>query len=241
MQREKRFIDAIRLEATDRVPLEFNFGYFPAKYCGIRYDAAYYDYDAWLSACKKTLLDFGADVSSVQPFFPGSVLELVDPRVVQLAGAGWRAATVAPDHRRRVHARDRVRAPDLQPHRFRPQALHAPHVGSDEGLRLDRADACRPTWAIAASSASPRALASPEVAASHRGAAEDRPGVPGVAPQAGCFLQRRSKTLGFPPLNDRIALAPYDVIADNLRGMRGIMTDLFKHPDEICGSLRLRC
>jgi hypothetical protein len=86
LQREKRFVDAIRLEATDRVPLEFNFGYFPAKYCGTPYDASYYDYDAWLTACKKTLLDFGADICSVQPFFPGSIMELVEPRVVRWPG-----------------------------------------------------------------------------------------------------------------------------------------------------------
>ena len=60
--RQKRFEDAIRLEVPDRVPLEINFGYFPAKYCGIRYDASCYDYDAWLSACKQTVLDFGADI-----------------------------------------------------------------------------------------------------------------------------------------------------------------------------------
>ena len=66
-----------------------------------------------------------------------------------------------------------------------------------------------------------------------RDAPEDRAGVPGVASQARLPSSRRSKTLGFPPLNDGLALAPYDVIADNLRGMRGTMMDLYKHPDEL--------
>ncbi len=70
-QRAKRVADALQLKVPDRVPLEIAFGYFPAKYTEIPCEAAYYDYDQWLAACKKTVLDFGADVSSVQPFFPG--------------------------------------------------------------------------------------------------------------------------------------------------------------------------
>jgi hypothetical protein len=85
-ERRKRFDDAVSLAMPDRVPLEIAFGYFPAKYCGIPYDAAYYNYEEWLGACKQTLLDFGADISSVQPFFPGEVLELVDPRVMRWPG-----------------------------------------------------------------------------------------------------------------------------------------------------------
>ena len=42
-ERLERFRAAIRLGIPDRVPLEISFGYFPAKYCGVRYDAAYYD------------------------------------------------------------------------------------------------------------------------------------------------------------------------------------------------------
>jgi hypothetical protein len=59
-ERRSRFDKAVRLEVPDRIPLEMHFGYFPARYCGVRYDAAYYDYDAWLSACKRTVLDFGS-------------------------------------------------------------------------------------------------------------------------------------------------------------------------------------
>ena len=84
--RQKRFEDAIRLEVPDRVPLEINFGYFPAKYCGVSYSASYYDCDAWLSACTKTVLDFGADISSVQNFFPGVILEQIDPHIIRWPG-----------------------------------------------------------------------------------------------------------------------------------------------------------
>lgn len=70
-ERDKRFMDAIALKIPDRVPMELSFGYFPAVYSGISCEAVYYDCDVWLAACKKVLLDFGGDISRVQPYFPG--------------------------------------------------------------------------------------------------------------------------------------------------------------------------
>src|SRR4030042_458138 len=48
---------------------------------------------------------------------------------------------------------------------------------------------------------------------------------------------------GFPAFYDGVVLAPYDVVADHLRGMRGTMMDLNKHPDalvEVCDALLRR-
>jgi uroporphyrinogen-III decarboxylase len=41
------------------------------------------------------------------------------------------------------------------------------------------------------------------------------------------------KKLGFPLFNSGIALAPFDVISDLLRGMRGSMLDMYRHPEEL--------
>lgn len=41
------------------------------------------------------------------------------------------------------------------------------------------------------------------------------------------------KKLGYPTGISASASAPYDVIGDNLRGMRGIMLDMFKRPEEL--------
>ena len=55
-------MDAIQLKVPDRVPVITSMGYFPAKYVGIPCSAAYYDYDAWFDAYRKTLPDFAADI-----------------------------------------------------------------------------------------------------------------------------------------------------------------------------------
>ena len=57
-EREKRLTDAIQLRIPDRVPVTCPIGYFAAKYTGIPFSAAYYDYDAWYAAYEKTLRDF---------------------------------------------------------------------------------------------------------------------------------------------------------------------------------------
>jgi hypothetical protein len=58
-EREKRVMDAIHLKVPDRVPIICGMGFFPARYAGIPFSAAYYDYNAWYNAYRKTLLQVG--------------------------------------------------------------------------------------------------------------------------------------------------------------------------------------
>lgn len=46
-------------------------------------------------------------------------------------------------------------------------------------------------------------------------------------------LDQRMRSLGFPSAFDRIAIAPYDIIADYFRGATGMMKDLYRHPDKL--------
>jgi hypothetical protein len=237
-ERRKRFDDAVQLKVPDRVPLEIYFSYFPARYCGIGTDAAYYDYDAWLAACKKTVLDFGADISSVQPFFPGSILELVDPRVLRWPGLGD-----TPLHSHQVLDGEYMREneyghllsnpADFYLRRYLPRVSGAmegfgaigPLPSGDMGYRgvLSLAEA----------------LTAPEVAASLGVLQRIGRELDEWRPKLEAF-HREIEDLGFPPWISGAALAPYDVIADNLRGMQGTMIDMYTQPDkllEACDSI----
>ena len=230
-QRRKRFNDAFRLDVPDRVPLEVAYQYFPAKYCNVPYDAAYYDYDAWLAACKKTVIDFGADISSVQPFFPGSVLELADPHVLRWPGReGSRIRShqmLDGEYMRETEYGHLISNPcDFALTRYMPRVC-----GAMEGFgaigRLPFAQmGHHSVLGFAESLAAPGVMESLELLRRiGQECLEWRPKLIG-------FLQE-IEDLGFPPLYYQVVLAPYDVIADNLRGMRGVMTDLYKHPDEL--------
>src|ERR1035437_3751462 len=88
-ERDKRITDAIELKIPDRVPVDISFGYFPAKYMGIPCSTAYYDYDTWLAATKKTVLDFEPDgVFYINGFSPGLAMEYSDPRSMKWPGHG---------------------------------------------------------------------------------------------------------------------------------------------------------
>lgn len=52
------------------------------------------------------------------------------------------------------------------------------------------------------------------------------------AKQMGAFDQK-AKAMGYPTTKGGVSKAPYDVLADTLRGTRGIMMDLFRQPDRI--------
>lgn len=43
----------------------------------------------------------------------------------------------------------------------------------------------------------------------------------------------RLHAMGFPALTRGFGAAPFDVLGDSLRGTRGIMTDLYRHPDKV--------
>jgi hypothetical protein len=230
-ERRKRFNDAIRLETPDRVPLEIAFGYFPAKYCGIPHSASYYDYDAWLAACKKTVLDFGADISSVQPFFPGRILELVDPRYLRWPGQCGSTIQshmiVDGEYMRETEYAHLIADPaDFILRRYMPRMSGA-MTGFDRLATLPSGEmGYRGVLSLAEASVSPEVAASLEML--QRIGRELQEWNPRIAAFFG-----EIEDLGFPPIADKMALAPYDVVADNLRGMRGTMMDLFKHPDEL--------
>ncbi len=70
-EREQRIMNAIHLEPMDRIPIMVAFTYFPGKYTGVPFKAAWYDHDKWLEATKKTIVDYAPDgIWSIQGFNP---------------------------------------------------------------------------------------------------------------------------------------------------------------------------
>ena len=77
-EREKRLFDAVQMKVPDRVPVVFGGTFFPCKYAGIPYSAAYYDAEAWKYAYRKVLLDFEPDGYGVAGAESGLALEVLD-------------------------------------------------------------------------------------------------------------------------------------------------------------------
>ena len=228
-ERAKRVADAIQLKVPDRVPLEIAFGYFPAKYTGVPCEAAYYDYDQWLAACKKTVLDFGADVSSVQPFSPGEVLELVDPKNMMWPGHGA------------FGTHQFIEGEFMKPNEY--DALLRDPTDYMLRLYLPRVSGAMEPFQMMHSLSSPvggyrgalmmaDALSTPEIASAIERLQKAGKELRKWHSKMVAFDEEIQK-LGFPPFVGSLTLAPFDVISDNLRGMKGTMVDMYRQPDKL--------
>jgi hypothetical protein len=228
-ERKTRVEAAIRMQVPDRVPLEIYYGYFPAKYCGICCEAAYYDYEAWLAATKKTIVDFGADWASAQYFFPGSVLELISPRSLAWPGHGTSACHGHQAIENEFMKEDEYPAL-LEDHTDYMLRTYLPRLSAAmEGFKnwpslTNLAGGYREAIALA------EGLSDPEVAKSIDRMQQAGRDLRRWQPKIDAFV-KEIHNLGFPSFIGGQALAPFDAISDNLRGMKGSMLDIYRHQD----------
>src|SRR4030043_303186 len=94
-ERTKRVEDAIQLKVPDRVPFLPFFSFFPAKYAGISFEQAMYDYDKLGEVYKKAIIDFQPDMytSPYGLISVGPTFEAVDYKQLKWPGHG-----VSPNH-----------------------------------------------------------------------------------------------------------------------------------------------
>ena len=87
-ERERRYIDAVQMRVPDRVPVSLPLSYFPARFAGITFRDAYYDFPKWKDAFIKAALYLQPDRCSGFPNQPGQVLEMLDSRTMHWPGHG---------------------------------------------------------------------------------------------------------------------------------------------------------
>ena len=230
-EREKRVNDAIQLQIPDRVPIVTTLGYFPAKYTGITCEDAWYDYDRWLTAYKKTILDFQIDMVFVQPFFPGVVMEHLEPRQIKWPGHG-----VSPHHTHQFVEGEYMQAneydaflEDLSDYTLR---IHLPRVFEALGPLSMLPALSSLGFSYRGITTMVEAMAVPEVAAAIESLLKAGHELRRWRFKMEAFGEEIEK-LGFPLHNHATTLAPFDEISDNLRGMRGTMLDMYRQPDKL--------
>jgi hypothetical protein len=232
-ERDKRITDAIQLKLTDRVPIAVDFGYFPAKYTGIKCTDAFYNYDSWLSAYKKTILDFEPDIVHIQPFFPGSVLEYLEPKEIKWPGHG-----VSPYHGHQSIDGEWMKADEYDAFLtdisdFMLRVYIPRRYGMLKALEKlpPLSSAIFGYRAVAVPMAMPEIIGALE---KFLKAAKEFSGWESKMEGAGLatFGEEIIK-LGFPLITMSHAPAPFDIIPDHLRGLRGAMLDIYRQPDKV--------
>ena len=230
-EREKRITDAIQLKIPDRVPIIAGMGYFPGKYTGIPFAAAWYDYDKWLAAYKKTLQDFQPDMINVQPFFPGKAMEYLEPRSMRWPGHG-----VSPYHSHQSIEEEYMKVDEYDafmkdPSDFMLRVYMSRISGVTAGLNI-LPELSSIGYSFMGAQVLAEALAKPELARTIR-----------ALQKAGREIRKwRSKMrafhkmiadMGFPPLTRGFAMAPFDAISHSMRGMQGSFLDMYRQPDKL--------
>lgn len=236
-RRTRRVADVIRLNVPDRVPITPSFGMFPALDNGYTCEEVMFDYEKASDAWLKTLKDFEPDLYRPSAYaFPGRALEALDYRLLKLPGRG-----IPSNHVFQFVEEEYVKAED-----FYDPFLEDP---ADFMLRTYLPRVCGAlspfkglppfyTWfgyylGLVGNVAS---LAMPEIAgafqALQKAAAEASKWLTHVREEMQIITSK-----GFPDILGGHAAAPFDVIGDWFRGTRGIMMDMYRHPDKLLATM----
>ncbi|MEE8419328.1 MAG: uroporphyrinogen decarboxylase family protein [Dehalococcoidales bacterium] len=236
-EREKRVNDAIELRVPDRVPVTIQTGVFAAKYAGLPLSSMYYDHAAYREACLKTILEFEPDTgASMVLVNSGLVMELLDVR-----HQAWPGGTLGPDTPYQFVEGEYMKAEEYDlflddPSDFifryylpriygtlQPLTKLPPFRNMIGGMGFTAilGFLLRPEFKEFAEKLMQAARKQEELR------------------QEGAGFSELMHYLGFPSqygaglAGGGIGQAPFDVVSDMLRGMRGAMLDMYRCPDKL--------
>ncbi len=231
-QRQKRLVDAIELREPDRLPAILFSHFWVARYCGMTFRDAMYDYAGLAAAMRKAAIDLEPDafhpVHALVAF--GPTMEILDYRQLEWPGHNGLTENVPFQYLDAPYmTADEYEEYILDPTGF---MLHKymPRIAGELGAlsQLPMYPAVLHTRIVQ----SMEAYARPEV----RHALE-------TLIRAGEKMQKMRaeqsrmigelKDLGFPVAAHGTSHAPFDVAADYLRGSKGAMLDLFRNKDKL--------
>ena len=228
-ERLKRVEDAVQLKVPDRVPIVPVGDYFPAKYNGISVETAFYEPAKWRQACKRTFLDFEPDLYRVTRGFPGRAYELLDCQQTKWPGQPGVFGThqfVEGEYMRADEYDAFLNDPsDYAVRTFLPRVfgvleplksltpLNSLVMGYMEGMLFDT-------------------FVKPDSVDAFETFAEAGREIQKWKAVWDGFTEEMAEH-GLPEFSTSLTQAPFDVISDFHRGMRGTMLDMYRHPDKL--------
>jgi uroporphyrinogen-III decarboxylase len=231
-EREQRVRDAIQLKEPDRVPVVLGGAYFAARYAGVPASSMYYDIGAWKAAYKQTISDFEPDLHSENAGATGGhTLEALGTRQIR-----WPGYNLPPDAAYQFVEGEYMKEDEYKvflsdPSDFFLRCYLPRTFGALEPLA--KLPPLRSMFATSFAGITPlfgtpdflkAAMALYQAAQAQQKWREEAMG-----------FEEEMALLGFPAASHFGGLmgAPFDAISDFLRGMRGSMMDMFRHPDEL--------
>ncbi len=229
-ERAQLLIDVLSLKKPARVPTTTSVGFYVGKYSGLTKREAMHDYDKAAAALIKYHEDFRPDFQAAS-VAPARVFELLELELVDWPGRGLSDDTPWQYREAEYMREDEYDALIADPEVFFRRYLLPRFGGAFSGLAAfppltDMMEATTMLFALPAF-ADPALLAGMEKLAA---AARECLAYLMAMGKAGMDAAGR---LGIPSSFAGLAKAPYDILADTLRGTKGIMIDRFRRPEKI--------
>ena len=230
-ERSARVLAAYMCQKPDRVPVSLPAGAYPAYYAGYDYKRIMYDYKACREAMTKFMWDFYEDMDTYMGggSLSGPALDIMDN--VNYAWPGHGVGDNATTHQY-------IEASYMQPDEY-DAYIRDP---SDFGFRVLTPRTVRALEPLKHFPALNGLLAIPLELANPFARPDVREAFKKLI-AAGEEIERQQKenmiffmeclSAGFPMSRGAMGTAPFDLIADVLRGTRGIAVDIYRQPEKI--------
>lgn len=229
-ERHRRLIDAYELRQPDRIPIRLSVGFLPPEMAGITHQEFVENAAAARQAVESVAVRYQADLFASW-FATSKPSRILGDKMTKWPGYG-----LGPDGSFQFDEHEFMTGDDYAAFIADPAdwAIRTYLPRAYSGLEGLAALPNLGMWSFGwYNMGSLRAFAKPEVAASLRTLAEAVESAVAWAEEAGKSSERLAE-LGFPPdLTGMVLEAPFDYMSDTLRGMRGIMLDLRRKPEEL--------
>jgi uroporphyrinogen-III decarboxylase len=230
-ERAKRIKDAYELRVPDRVPIRLNFGYMLARLGGITNQELERDLDKAQALLEKYALYFEPDLISGLGFLPHASMMLGDRQTK------WPGYGLDPNGTFQFIEGEYMKAEEYDaflddPTDFTMRTFLPRAYSALEGLAtLPRMPIMLMGYPALGNLA---ALAEPPVADAFETLLKTSQQISQLRAAAKASAQRM-ESLGFPMSlgSSSLVTAPFDFMSDTLRGMRGIMLDMYRRPDKL--------
>ncbi len=234
-KRWQRVADCIAGRTPDRMPVSLIASFWFAKYGGISCRQLMYDYEASNAISERAILELEPDIGGGAGTTTawGRVLDKIDFKQLEWPGHG-----MGDNASYQYLDREYMLAEEYDDFLFDPTGFlfekYLPRVaGAFDGLRPLGTLAGNSYFGVAASA---YIFQQPQVVAAFeqlKGAGEE---VVRMFASNVTFAKRMT-SLGFPPFAGGGTQAPYDVLADYMRGAKNMMKDLYRRPDKVLAAL----
>lgn len=240
-ERDHRVNEAVAMKVPDRVPFQLFAGYFAGRYCGTPLSAAYYDAEKWRLANLRTIVELEPDVYWAENAgLSGQAMEILGPQQIR-----WPGFQLPPNLSHQMIELEPMKPEDYEAFLSDPSGFivrgYLPRVFESAAplAMLTPFRSLFGPWGMVSYLAQFTRPEMVEMLDKFRRAAE----IQAKWQERGVSFEEEMAGLGFPAYCTprMMAPAPFDMISDFLRGMRGAMLDMYRFPERLLETCDMLC